>query len=87
MKGLFLIPVLMTLVACTDTTRSKIAAYGESAAVKCYSGGVLIYDGRSTGKVMKEDTGADGYAFRDAKTGELKEVSGDCNVTYGDAKQ
>ena len=40
---------------------------------------------RSTGRVTKEDSGADGYAFKDAKTGELKEVSGDCNVTYGEA--
>lgn len=74
------------LSACTDASRAKLAAYGESATIKCYSGGMLIYEGRSTGRVLKEETGADGYAFKDAKTGELKEVSGDCNVTYGSAE-
>ena len=77
--------VVVALSACMDTTRAKLSAYGESATIKCYSGGTLIYEGRSTGRVLKEETGADGYAFKDAKTGELKEVSGDCNVTYGDA--
>lgn len=77
---------VITLSACTDTQMSRIVAYGEPATVKCYSGGVLIYEGRSTGRVLKEETGADGYAFKDAATGKLKEVSGDCNVTYGSAK-
>lgn len=75
--------VAASMTACTDTQRSKLAAYGDAATIRCYSGGVLIYEGRSTGRVLKEDTGADGYAFRDAKTSQLKEVSGDCNVTYG----
>lgn len=73
----------IALTACTDTTRAKLGAYGESATIKCYSGGQLIYEGRSTGRVQKEESGADGYAFKDAATGKLKEVSGDCNVTYG----
>lgn len=78
------VAIVALIGACTDTTRAKYAAYGESALVKCYSGGTLIYEGRSTGRVLKEETGADGYAFKEASTGALKEVSGDCNVTYGD---
>ncbi|QZI85603.1 hypothetical protein CPT_Suzuki_030 [Stenotrophomonas phage Suzuki] len=75
--------LVVSLAACTDTTRAKLGAYGEEATIKCYSGGQLIYEGRSTGRVQKEESGADGYAFKDAATGKLKEVSGDCNVTYG----
>jgi hypothetical protein len=79
-----LIAILMMVAAgCTDATRAEFHAYGDPAHVVCWSGGTLVYDGWSTGKVGRAAEGADGYRFKDAKTGAFKEVSGDCNVTYG----
>ena len=75
----------LALTSCTDAARSKIGALGDPANIKCYSADVVIYDGRSTGKVSNPD-GSDGYQFKDAKTGWLTEVSGNCVVTYGTAK-
>lgn len=84
-KRLLLVLALVLIAGmfngCTDAQRGKIAALGSSASVKCYSGGVLIYDGRSTGKVSSESN-SDGYNFVDRETGYTKEVSGDCDITY-----
>ena len=87
MKTILTIAMLIaycSLAACTDATTAKMFALGDRAHVICWSGGTLVYDGYSTGKVERAEAGADGYYFKDAKTGDLKEVSGDCNVTYGD---
>ena len=46
---------------------------GSKAHIKCYSGGVLIYEGHSTGKVSSEEN-SDGYFFRDKETGKMKEM-------------
>jgi len=59
----------------------KVSAYGGSANVKCYSGTMLIYDGDSTGKVQNSQQ-SDGYYFVDRKDNKLKEISGNCIVTY-----
>ena len=73
--------LFFTLAGCTDAERSRWGSYGSSATVQCFSGGTVIYDGKSTGKVLSE-SGSDGYFFRDQKDNRLKEVSGDCIVTY-----
>lgn len=71
------------LSACTDAQTAQWGSYGDEAHVKCYSGGTLIYDGYSTGKIGRADSGSDGYYFRDKATGRLREVSGDCDVDFG----
>lgn len=81
MKRYLLLVFLLPLVGCTDASRGKITSLGSSATIKCYSGGTLIYDGRSTGKVRSEAQ-SDGYYFRDEATSKMKEVSGDCDITY-----
>lgn len=76
--------VLMALLCvngCTDGFMGKISSYGGKANVKCYSGTLLIYEGNSTGKVSNSNQ-SDGYYFVDANDGKLKEVSGNCVVTY-----
>ena len=78
---LFSIIGIFGFFACTDATCSKTLAFGSSATVECYSGGKLIYKGKSTGKVKSEET-SDGYYFQDAKDQSLKEVSGNCVITY-----
>lgn len=82
---LFLVLAACILLAgCTDATVGKLKALGSSAHIECYSGGTLIYDGRSTGKV-KSETNSDGYFFVDRETGLPMEVSGNCVITYDDA--
>ncbi len=70
---------VLGLMSCTDTTMAKYTAYGNAHEIKCYSGGVLVYDGRSTGRVQSPN-GSDGWQFEDAKTRRLTEVSGTCVI-------
>lgn len=72
--------LILPTAACTDAEKGKFDALGNAARIQCYSGGELIYDGKSTGKVMSEQ-GSDGYFFR-AEDGFMREVSGDCIITY-----
>jgi len=81
MRFLLGLILIFFITSCTDAGCSKIGNYGGSAQVTCYSGGRLIYTGFSTGKVQSEST-SDGYYFKDAKTNELVEVSGDCKIEY-----
>ena len=64
----------ITLGACTDTTISNLRSYGDSRQVTCYSGGVVIYQGRSTGMV---EVASSGVQFKD-QNGEFIEVLADC---------
>ena len=64
---------------CTDASRSSLGSYGDPAEVKCYSGGVMIYNGKSTGKVASTSQ-SDGWEFRDAASHRFVRVSGDCVV-------
>lgn len=76
------------LTGCTDAQRAKLGALGDPAHIVCYSGGQKIYEGNSTGKVSSGWMAqTDGYYFNDARDNKLKEVSGDCVVTYGTAAQ
>ena len=82
MKSIFVVLFLSLVVSgCTDGLMGKISSYGGSANVKCYSAEKLIYDGNSTGKVSSSSQ-SDGYYFVDKKDGKLKEVSGNCVITY-----
>ncbi len=71
--------LLLALLACTDTERASWGAIGEPGHITCYSGGQVIYDGDSTGKIESERQ-SDGWLFMDAKTTRLVRVSGDCVV-------
>ena len=71
----------LMLMSCTDANFSKMTNLGNGASIKCYSGGVLIYSGRSTGKISSEKN-SDGYFFKEEGSGKLKEVSGNCDITY-----
>ena len=81
MFKLFMISLVLLISGCTDAKRAKLSAYGGSAEIKCYSGTLLIYEGKSTGKV-NSSTESDGYYFVDQKDDKLKEVSGNCVITY-----
>ena len=79
--GAILIFAALFMTNCTDATVGKFFSMGGSAHVECYSGGLKIYDGYSTGKVKSEEN-SDGYFFKEKDTGKFKEVSGNCIITY-----
>lgn len=77
--GVFIVSLISALPGCTDTQRASLAAYGNPGTVQCYSGGKLFYEGKSTG-VIRNAQHSDGYEFKDAATGKLVRVNGDCLV-------
>lgn len=67
------------LTGCTDAERSSFGAYNEPASVKCYSGGAVIHDDISTGKVLQID--GDGITYKSNNTDEYVRAYADCIVT------
>jgi hypothetical protein len=80
---LYSILLLITLVTGCDATIGKIKSLGKSAEITCWSGDTVIYQGQSSGKVLSEQS-SDGYYFKDAKTGAMMEVCGNCVIKYLD---
>lgn len=64
---------------CSDAEQARWKAIGDPGDIECYSGGVLIYSGRSTGKIYSEEH-SDGWYLNDSKTNRLVRVSGDCVI-------
>ena len=83
-RFIFLSPLttILAVGACTDTEQARIGALGDPARITCYSGGHLVLDDFSTGKVHNGDN-SDGYEFKSRTTGRLQQASGDCQVDYG----
>jgi hypothetical protein len=82
MKKIGLMAILIAgiaLSACTDAKMKQITAIGSKAHVKCWSGGTVILDTWSTGKVATEE-GSDGWYFEDQNTGKLIRTNADCVV-------
>lgn len=76
---LFVFVLLAILLGCTDATVSQITTFGNSGHITCYSGGKVIYDGVSTGKIATESS-SDGWFFKDSSSGKLIRVSGACVI-------
>lgn len=77
---LFYIALALTVIsACTDAGRANFGALGSAGAIQCYSGGHLIYEGKSTGKIATVKD-SDGWEFKEALTGKFIRVSGDCLI-------
>ena len=70
---------LLLAAGCTDAERAAWTALGDPGEITCYSGGVVIYSGRSAGKILTEQ-GSDGWFLKDVSTGRLVRVSGDCII-------
>lgn len=80
MKRLFVVFACACLLsACSDAGRAQWGSLGLPGHITCYSGGQIIYDGYSTGKIMTEQ-GSDGWFFNDKATNSLVRVSGDCVI-------
>lgn len=75
---IILICLIATLAFCgyTNAERSKYGQWlsGTSTAfVRCYSGGILIYEGESEEKPISEQD-SDGYSFVEKDTGKLLDI-------------
>ena len=79
MKKILIGLFFLCLIGCTDAARKNLTTLGSPATVTCYSGGKVIYDGVSTGKVVTESQ-SDGWRFVDSATNKLIRVSGDCVI-------
>lgn len=71
--------IVLMLLGCSDTDLASMKSIGDPGHITCYSGGVVIFEGDSTGKIETE-TQSDGWKFMDVKTGRLVRVSGDCVI-------
>lgn len=69
----------LLMSGCTDAGWQKVVALGDPGTIICYSGGKEIFNGTSTGKISTE-TESDGWFFKDAETGKLIRISGDCVI-------
>ena len=78
-KLLFAALLALLVTACTDAERASIGAYGEKSDIACYSGGQVIFEDVSTGKVAQLD--GDGITYKSAKTGKYVRAFADCIVT------
>lgn len=68
---------MVSLLGCTESQVSRNFRWNEKSTVICYSGGVPVYQGVSTGAVESEPK-SDGFFFREDGTGDLITVSGTC---------
>jgi len=71
---IFLI-VLAPLMGCTQAEIKDAITIGRPGIVKLYSGGQLVEQWESTGKIISEEN-SDGWKFVDKKTKKLIRVSG-----------
>ena len=79
MRALLIVAVLC-FSGCTDAFKSQIEAYGNKHRIELWSGGEMVHEWTSTGKVMSEEH-SDGYYFKDDDTGKLVRVTGDLVIT------
>lgn len=75
-KFLIAAAVVLMLAGCTDAERARYGSYNEQSDVVCYSGGVVISEDVSTGKVLSLD--GDGFSYRSAKDGKYVRSFADC---------
>lgn len=71
--------LILTLLACSDTEIAQLTAIGDPGHITCYSGGVVIYEGDSTGVIQTVEK-SDGWELMDSKTYRIVRVSGDCVI-------
>tara|TARA_Y100000592_G_scaffold3363_1_gene4876 strand:+ start:9638 stop:9871 length:234 start_codon:yes stop_codon:yes gene_type:complete len=72
--------LLLLLLSGCDATIGKLTSIGSAADIVCYSGGKLILETESTGKVISEN--GSGYYFKDKKDNRMTEVDAACIIKY-----
>ncbi len=76
MKVILAIAVVLA-AGCTDASRAHFGQFGDTAHVQCFSGGQVVYDGHSTGKVQSNQS-EDGIYFKEKETGKFVRLYADC---------
>jgi hypothetical protein len=76
---ILLTALFLTLLGCSDAKVAQFESLGQPAMITCYSGGEVIYQGFSTGKVSTEQN-SDGWFWVEKETGDLIRASGQCIV-------
>jgi len=79
MKGLFVLTALLAVAGCTDATMAHIGQLGDQSAVQCFSGGQVVYNGTSTGKI-ESNANEDGIYFKEKESGKFVRLYADCIV-------
>ncbi len=75
-----LLALTIVLASCSDAEKSAMSAWGQKHRVKMFSGGQVVGEWTSTGKIVNESN-SDGYYFKDDKTGKMVTVCGDVTIT------
>ena len=70
----------LMVAGCTDSQRKNITTLGSTAHIQLYSGGKLVGEWDSTGKVTTVSQ-SDGWEFVDQKTGKFLRIAGDIIIT------
>lgn len=73
---------VLTILCITSCTNARIASYsalGKEGNIKCYSGGVLVYEGIATGRIASLSQ-SDGWEFEEKGTGNFIRISGTCVI-------
>lgn len=80
MKNILVAAILFlafsALAGCTDAERSRIMSYGDTAKITCYSGGRVVFEDYSTGKVLQSPSG--GLIYESKTTGKHARAYADC---------
>lgn len=76
---LAVVAIGLSLTACGHGERASMFNYGETAYIKCYSGGQAIFDDESIGKVRQ--LYGEGITYKSAKTDKHVRAFADCIVT------
>jgi len=80
MRFVLLAILVAVSVGCTDAEWSQLSAYGAKHHVELWSGGKMVKEWTSSGKVLSESH-SDGYYFKDDDTNKLVRVTGDLVIT------
>lgn len=77
MKKVLLVLFTLGFIGCTDAEIGLVRSIGDSAKVICYSGGKVVFEDSSTGKVLGLEAG--GWAFVSKNHGYVQTFA-DCFV-------
>lgn len=79
MKKKIIIGFCLLLSGCKGADLAQFESLGSRHKITCYSAGVIIYKGESTGNISNE-AHSDGIYWKDAKTGLLIESTVPCLI-------
>lgn len=74
-----IITIFIACISCTNAQVKQVTTIGNYGHIKCFSGGQLIYEGDSTGKIATEEN-SDGWFFEEKGSNKLIRISGDCII-------